>query len=353
MNKFFLASSFAVAGTASPLTYDAMFEEFVAQHRPTYASAEERAERLEVFRANMKFAEETNARQSAYTLGASPFADLTFEEFRSQYIGSIQMASTNTTKSEPAELTTEDSVDWVAKGAVTPVKNQGRCGSCWTFSTTGALEGAMKVAGREMVPLSEQDLVSCDTGFMAGNGCKGGNPGQAIGWVKSNGICSEEGDAYKCMDQASATCTGATCNNKECKKVLKGGIFSSDIHDFGQVSQLVGHLETFVAKGPVSVAIEADKPVFQLYKGGVLTDDACGQKIDHAVLAVGYGEDNGVKYWHVKNSWGAAWGEKGYLRIARDKDAVGTYGECGIRFMAFWVTVKSTDDVSSDNGIVV
>merc|ERR1712139_82452 len=149
----------------------------------------------------------------------------------------------------------------------------------------------------------------------------------------------------KCMKMDDAACTGATCN-KECKKILKGGIFSSDIKDYGQVSQEVGQLETFVAKGPVSVAIEADTRVFQLYTGGVLSDDACGQKIDHAVLAVGYGEDNGVKYWNVKNSWGAAWGEKGYIRLARDKEAVGEYGERAIRFMAYWVTVKSSTDNS-------
>merc|ERR1712176_1700211 len=242
----------------------------------------------------------------------------------------------------PLGFVMEDSVDWVSQGAVTPVKNQGHCGSCWSFSTTGALEGAMKVAGRPLVSLSEQDLVSCDTGIFGAGGCRGGNPYQAIGYVKSKGICSEADDAYECMDQTSEQCTTATCN-KACKKVLQGGIFFSDIHDYGRVSQEVGHLETFVAKGPVSVGIEADTKAFQLYTGGVLTDDACGQQVDHAVLVVGYGEDNGVKYWNVKNSWGDSWGEKGYIKLARDKDAVGEYGECGIRFMATWVTVKSSD----------
>merc|ERR1712183_240802 len=129
---------------------------------------------------------------------------------------------------------------------------------------------------------------------------------------------------------------------KQCKKVLSGGWLSSDIKDYGQVSHEVGQLETFVAKGPVSVAIEADQRVFQMYTGGVLTDDACGQSLDHAVLAVGYGVDNGQKYWKVKNSWSDSWGEDGYIRLARDKSE--DAGECGIRADATWVTVKGSED---------
>merc|ERR1712183_573454 len=125
----------------------------------------------------------------------------------------------------------------------------------------------------------------CDGGNLGGHGCQGGSPSQAVGWVKHNGICSEADDSYKCMDQTSDECKTATCN-KQCKKVLSGGWLSSDIKDYGQVSHEVGQLETFVAKGPVSVAIEADQRVFQMYTGGVLTDDACGQSLDHAVLAV-------------------------------------------------------------------
>merc|ERR1712228_1057817 len=109
----------------------------------------------------------------------------------------------------PAGFVAPDAVDWTTQGAVTPVKNQAHCGSCWTFSTTGALEGAWKIAGHDLVSLSEQNILDCDTG---GAGCKGGDMEQAFGWVKENGICSEADDAYKCADQSSSTCTGSTCS---------------------------------------------------------------------------------------------------------------------------------------------
>lgn len=191
----------------------------------------------------------------------------------------------------------------------------------------------MAVAGKTMVPLSEQEIVSCDTGAMGGNGCGGGNPQQALGWVKSNGICSESAAPYQCMDQKSSQCKGATCPSSACTPVLRGG----DVTEVTAVGHSLSDLEAAVSTVPVSVAIEADQSAFQMYTGGILTSDACGSKLDHAVLAVGYGVDNGQKYWKVKNSWGSSWGEAGYIRIARGKSGT---GECGIRGMACFATVK-------------
>jgi C1A family cysteine protease len=116
-----------------------------------------------------------------------------------------------------------------------------------------------------------------------------------------------------------------------------------DVTKHTDVSQTEGALEAAVAQQPVSVAIEADQPVFQHYTGGVLTDDACGEKLDHGVLAVGYGIDNGQKYWKVKNSWDTSFGEEGYIRIAKGSATEG--GECGIREMASFPTVKSATEV--------
>jgi len=284
-----------------------------------------------------------NSKGLSYTLGATVHADLTFEEFRARFLGGfVPMSTDNMTKFEaPLGFVMEDSVDWTAKGAVTPVKNQGHCGSCWTFSTTGALEGAMKVAGHDMVPLSEQEIVTCDGGMLGGHACRGGNPLQAMGWVKSNGICSEADYKYSCLDPTTDDCKTAlaTCQ-KTCTPVLKAGHFLSpgDVTAATSVGTDVKDLEAAVARQPISVAIEADTRVFQLYKGGVLTDDACGQQLDHAVLAVGYGTDGGNQYWKVKNSWSEKWGEDGYIRLARGKTA--GYGECGIRHMASFPTVK-------------
>jgi len=325
---------------------DEMFELYVSKYNRIYSSADEKMKRFEVFKENMHFIQGTNSKQSSYKLGWTPFTDMSSEEFRSYYLpGFIASTVENTTvfRMEQSSHVLEDSIDWTTKGAVSPVKNQGQCGSCWTFSTTGALEGAMVVAGREMVQLSEQELVSCDTGLMGGHGCNGGNPLQAMGWVKKNGICSETSEPYVCMDMNSDECTQHSCAESSCTPVLKaGGWFTSgDVTAASSVGTEESDLEAAVSRQPISVAIEADQPVFQHYTGGVLSDTACGQNLDHAVLAVGYGVDNGQKYWKIKNSWSSAWGEDGYIRIARG--LADGYGECGIRHMASFPTVKSAD----------
>lgn len=317
---------------------------FKSEHAKLYSSELEEERRLKIFQENLEYARTANAGGASYVLGVTPFADLMFDEFRDQFVGGFipAPASNVTYFTKPAGLTLPDSIDWTTKGAVTPVKNQAKCGSCWTFSTTGALEGAMKVAGREMVPLSEQELVSCDTGMLGGHGCRGGNPSQAMGWVKSYGICSETDAPYKCSDQDSEECKNVVCMKTSCKAVLKGGGFlhPGDITGVSHVGTTEQALEAAVSGQPVSVAIEADTKVFQLYQSGILDGKACGNQLDHAVLAVGYGVDGDKKYWKVKNSWGNVWGEAGYIRLARGNP---DGGECGIRLMASYVTVKSAE----------
>jgi len=215
-------------------------------------------------------------------------------------------ASRNFVKLPP---TAEDAVDWVTKGAVTRVKNQGQCGSCWAFSTTGALEGAYQIAGNPLTEFSEQELVSCASS--SGNqGCNGGLMDDAFKWVSKNGLCTES--SYPYAGKLN------TCNSKDCKAVVTCDAEAHDVPE-GDEEALV----SAIAKGPVSVAIEADKSAFQLYKGGVLDSVACGKQLDHGVLAVGYGADDGKDYYKVKNSWGATWGEAGYIRLARNKNMCG------------------------------
>jgi C1A family cysteine protease len=247
---------------------------------------------------------------------------------------------------KPVGLGAPESVDWVQEGAVSSVKQQGNCGSCWTFSVTGALEGAMKIAGHDLVELSQQMLLNCDWGMLGGHGCSGGNPVQAFGWVKSNGLCSSADYPYKCVNKTADKCRNAKCDKNTCTRVLKADNFlhrGGDVTAFASVGQTEGELEAAVAQQPVSVAIEADTEIFQHYTGGILESDACGQNIDHAVLVVGYGIQKGFfsggkKYWKVKNSWGAQWGEEGYVKIAKGKTS--GYGECGIRTFASFPTVK-------------
>ena len=210
--------------------------------------------------------------------------------------------------------TVPKAVDWVTAGAVTPVKDQGQCGSCWAFSTTGAIEGASAIATGKLTSMSEQQLVDC-AGDYGNHGCNGGLMDNAFTYVMDNGLCSESAYGYTAV---KGTCAYDTCGTK---------YHITGCQDVPASNELA--LREAVAKQPVSVAIEADTRVFQLYRSGVITSSECGTNLDHGVLTVGYGEDNGVKYWKVKNSWSTSWGEAGYVRIGRSESQKSD-GICGI-----------------------
>ena len=213
------------------------------------------------------------------------------------------------------EPTNEATVDWVAKGAVTEIKNQGSCGSCWSFSTTGAMEGAHFIATGELLSLSEQQFVSCaHNGNM---GCMGGIMDKAFEWAETNAIETESDYPYKGWLGQIAGCK----TNESLGKVT--------VQSFVDVTPKSSEaLKAQIAKGPVSVAIQANQRVFQRYKGGIIrATDGCGTNLDHGVLAVGYGVDNGVEYYKVKNSWGTTYGEDGYVRL----EIVEGDGVCGIQ----------------------
>merc|ERR1712187_747035 len=192
-------------------------------------------------------------------------------------------------------------------GAVTPVKNQGQCGSCWAFSTTGSTEGAWKIAGNSLVSLAEQQLVDCDK---VDSGCNGGLMDNGFSFLEKNAACTESSYTYTARD---GTCQASGCS----VAIPQGGVTG-----YKDVSGESG-LASAVQQQPVSVAIEADLSSFQLYSGGVMSG-SCGTQLDHGVLAVGFGTDGGVEYWKVKNSWGASWGESGYIRMKKG------INQCGI-----------------------
>jgi len=212
---------------------------------------------------------------------------------------------------------TDATVDWRTKGAVTPIKDQGQCGSCWSFSATGGLEGAHFLAKAALVSLSEQNLVDCSTA--EGNeGCNGGLMTSAFDYIKKNkGIDTEASYPY--------TATGPNA----CK--FKPADIGSTITTYTNIAS--GSESDLVAKiteGPVSVAIDASHSSFQLYTSGVYYEPACSATaLDHGVLAVGYGTDGTKDIYIVKNSWGTSWGNQGYIEMSRNRN-----NNCGIATMA-------------------
>jgi len=314
--------------------YNSLWLEFQSKYGKQYSDVEGETSRFAIFKHNVDYIYETNSKKLPFTLGVNQFADLTAEEFKATYLGykkpehtwaELQHLGTHNYSGE----TLPDSVDWVANGAVTPVKNQGQCGSCWSFSTTGALEGAWQLATKKLVPLSEQGFIDCDE---VDNACNGGLMDNAFKFAEQNAICTESSYPY---ESKKGACRISSCT----VGIPQGGVVGFKDVKSGDEQAMM----SAVSMQPVSIAIEADKMAFQLYHGGVLTG-FCGGQLDHGVLLVGYGKDSGKDYWKVKNSWGGSWGEEGYVRLLRGK---GREGECGL------LTQASYPVVASDSSVVV
>lgn len=328
-----VAFTLARAGIAQPDDYVLRaFEEFVAKYGRKYDSAAEREKSLGAFRRSLAYVEAENAKGHSYKVAINEFADQTPEDFSVGRLG-LRMPPAEKVWGAPylgtdrysgAQL--PEDIDWVSRGAVTDPKNQGQCGSCWSFSTTGAVEGAWQIKTGKLVSLSEQQLVDCSKND-GNDGCNGGSMDGAFTYIENHSLCTEASYEYKAK---SGTCQEATCIAAVPAGSLKG------YHDVPPQDE--DALMEAVSQQPVSVAIEADQMAFQLYQSGVLTSK-CGNKLDHGVLLVGYGVDNGTEYWKVKNSWGASYGEEGYVRLERGKSKD---GECGINLGATYPVLADT-----------
>nr|ACG25394.1 thiol protease SEN102 precursor [Zea mays] len=299
------------------------FKAWQAEYNRTYATPEEFQQRFMIYSENVRFIKTMNqlSTGSSYELGENQFTDLTEEEFKDTYLMKLDeqppaaeamgptvgtmstagMSNGNNTGEAP------NSVDWRTKGAVTRVKDQQQCGSCWAFATVASIEGVHQIKTGRLVSLSEQEIVDCDRGGND-NGCRGGSPRSAMEWVTRNGGLTTESD-YPYVGSQRQCMSG------------KLGHHAARIRGYQAVQRNnEAELERAVAERPVAVFIDASR-AFQFYKSGVFSGPCDTTTVNHVVTVVGYGstgsDSGGRKYWIVKNSWGQGWGENGYVRMAR------------------------------------
>ncbi|GAB2222681.1 hypothetical protein Droror1_Dr00016804 [Drosera rotundifolia] len=319
-----------------------MFARFVAEYGKEYGTREEYVKRMGIFARNVVRVGEHQAMDPTARHGVTEFMDLTEEEFERMYMGlgvegvGVMAAEVGGGVGEGGEAEVEgfpESFDWREKGAVTEVKMQGVCGSCWAFSTTGAIEGANFIASGKLLNLSEQQLIDCDhvcdkkKKTDCDSGCRGGLMTNAYKYlIEAGGLMEEKDYPY-------------TGKQGECK--FNSSMVAVKVVNFTTIpvdeKQIAAHL---VHHGPLAVGLNA---VFmQTYIGGVSCPLICGKRwVNHGVLLVGYGSKGfsilrfGNKpYWIIKNSWGAKWGESGYYRLCRG------HGMCGINTMVSAVVTQ-------------
>jgi len=304
------------------------FTNFQERFSKKYGDIQELENRFQIFRTNLRNIILHNLDHTQnFTMGMNQFTDLTPKEFKDQYAGGLKTeVGTYGCKSFSSSANGAPvSIDWTTKSVVNHVRDQGQCGSCWAFATTANAESVWAISTGKLLDLSEEYLVDCATGVGYFNmGCNGGQPDSALKYMITNGQCSEASYPYTAKDGACQKCTSAGVTFSSC----------SDVKPNDQVS-----LKAAVSKQPVVIAIEADTRYFQSYSTGILTDGIkCGTKLDHAVEIVGYGTDNGIDYWKVRNSWGTSWGEVGYVRIQKTS-STNDIGVCGIAAEPSFISV--------------
>jgi len=295
-------------------------------------NGDEMLTREAIYNSNVAGIEKHNAdTNNQWTMTVNQFSDLTPSEFAAGFLGytPTQSVDVKLGQHEYVDELLPDTVDWTISGAVTPIKNQGQCGSCWAFSTTGSLEGAFKLATGNLISIAEQQLVDCAT--FPNRGCGGGSMDFGLRFAKDHDFCLEDSYPYEAKN--------GNCRSSGCSVGIHKGQVTG-VKDVSPVPELVpatqAAMQSAVAQQPVSIAIDASK--LQSYSSGII--DECGTKLDHGVLAVGYGELDGQRYWKIKNSWGAQWGMDGYFLLKRGGGGKGT---CGMLLNAVYPVIAHAD----------
>lgn len=325
---------------AAPSTEDVQaFQSFVQKHNRNYMTKEEYEARLGVFVSNLGVIRAHDAQGTGYRLGVNKFADMTPEEFEKMqgFKDNAQADASKFLDEEDAPDTIDDdgevadedgsagrglqtaatSIDWRTKGVLNPIRNQGSCGSCYTFSTVASMEAIYKIKKGSLPSFSEQQILDC-SGSYGNSGCSGGLMTNSFNYLKS----------YKAMTRTSYPYTAV---RSTCKYNSASGVVNTIGYKTISSGDVNGHI-TALQSAPISAAVAASSAVFQLYRGGIISSTSCGTALNHAVNLVGYGTENGVNYWIVRNSWGTNWGESGYFRVLRSTS--NGDGICGILKMS-------------------
>jgi len=326
-----LASVLAAASAVS--FFEVLMEEwegFKLTHAKKYNDPTEEKFRMKIFMENKHKIAKHNQQFSKgsvrYQLAMNRFGDLLHHEFVGLMNGFMKGYNKShedaSTYLSPHNVKVPEAIDWREKGYVTPIKDQGQCGSCWSFSATGALEGQHRRKLGKLVSLSEQNLIDCSKKY-GNEGCNGGLMDNAFRYIKENkGLDTEDGYPYEA--------TEGSCRFKRSTiGALDTGFMDLPQGDEEKLKEAVGTV------GPVSVAIDASHESFQFYSTGVYSEPQCSsEELDHGVLVVGYGTEDGQDFWLVKNSWGTTWGEKGFVKMTRNQD-----NQCGIASQASYPLV--------------
>jgi len=319
MKAVLVVALLVVAASAASLTDEQsewLFSNWMQQHNKVYA-ADQVVHRFNIWKENMEMILNHNLNSKAsWTLGMNAFGDLTAEEWKARMgIRRVAHPVKPTHKKKHSFKPTKEGAappatwDWRDHNAINPVQNQGQCGSCWAFTAGDAVSGAWAIKTGLLFAVSVQEIVDC-SGPQGNQGCNGGLMDQAFQWVIANGgICDWQEYQYTAE---TGNCMSGNCTNVAAIKAYV------DVPTLDENALMTATYSTVV-----STAVEADQSVFQFYTGGIIDSAACGDELDHGMTVVGWGTDKGVDYWTLRNMWGEAWGEAGYVRLVRGKNMCG------------------------------